>query len=64
MDEGVEVAVELHIHETEYVVRVKSQKSQIEVELEDRHSGDYWRNTFSQHYIEEITQKTGNYKRF
>jgi hypothetical protein len=47
MDEVNEITGELMIHQTEYIVRIKAMKSQLEIELEDKHSGDYWRNTFS-----------------
>ena len=34
------------------------------VEIEDKMTGDLWRGDFQSKYIEEITQKTGSYKKF
>ena len=34
------------------------------LEIEQKNTGDIWKNVFSAEYIEEITQKTGNFKKF
>lgn len=36
----------------------------LSIEIEQKVSGETWKNSFSCEYIEEITQKTGNFKKF
>ena len=34
------------------------------VDCEDKYSGDLWRGDFSAKFIEELTNKTGTFKKF
>ena len=34
------------------------------IDAEEKHSGDVWRGDFTAKYVEEITKKTGNFKKF
>jgi coiled-coil domain-containing protein 61 len=34
------------------------------VELESKYDAQMWRNTYTKQYIEDITQKTGSFKKF
>lgn len=48
----------------DYILRISAKEDQLSVELEQKNTGDIWKNHFSANYIEEITQKTGNYKKY
>jgi coiled-coil domain-containing protein 61 len=34
------------------------------IEIEQRNTGDIWKNQFTSQYLEEITAKTGNFKKY
>jgi coiled-coil domain-containing protein 61 len=34
------------------------------IDVEDKYSGDLWRGDFSAKFLEELTNKTGTYKKF
>ena len=34
------------------------------LDIEDKYSGDLWRGDFSAKFIEELTNKTGTFKKF
>ena len=34
------------------------------IDVEEKWSGEMWRGDFSAKYVEEITNKTGSYKKF
>ena len=34
------------------------------IDVEEKWTGDLWRGDFSAKYVEEITNKTGSYKKF
>lgn len=34
------------------------------VDLEDKYAGDMWRGDFSAKFVEELTNKTGTFKKF
>lgn len=40
------------------------QNQQMMLQIEMKSTGDIWQNTFQSAYIEEITSKTGNVKKF
>jgi len=47
-----------------YIIKINSKDDSLSVEIEEKDTGNIWKNSFSANYIEEITQKTGNYKKF
>lgn len=53
-------------HNVEYVLslEVESEGDSLTMEVEDKASGSRWNGHFSSRYIEEITHKTGNFKKF
>ena len=48
----------------DYLVKIISKDDTLSLEIEQKHTGDAWKNVFTAEYIEEITQKTGNFKKF
>lgn len=48
----------------DYFIRILANTDSLSIEIEQKNNGDTWRNNFSNEYIEEITQKTGNFKKF
>ncbi|XP_064359054.1 centrosomal protein CCDC61 isoform X2 [Dromaius novaehollandiae] len=48
----------------EHAVRLAVSGSALEVEVEDRLTGDQWRGQFDAAFIEDLTHKTGNFKQF
>uniref|UniRef100_A0A7S4JFC1 Coiled-coil domain-containing protein 61 n=1 Tax=Guillardia theta TaxID=55529 RepID=A0A7S4JFC1_GUITH len=60
-----EVCEELTFHGTDYIVEVSANDSNIlTVDVEKKDDGERWHGEFSASYIEEVTQKTGNFKKF
>ncbi|EUB55449.1 Coiled-coil domain-containing protein [Echinococcus granulosus] len=47
-----------------FVAFVNDRGKTLKVEVRDQCSDEEWRGSFSPHYIEELTKKTGNFKRF
>ena len=43
---------------------MSSRDDVLNMEIEQKDNGNIWKNTFTSNYIEEITQKTGNFKKF
>jgi coiled-coil domain-containing protein 61 len=60
----VEKSAEMHFHGIDYVVTVRADPSMLHVAAEQKYDGELWQNSFPAQYIEEITQKTGNSKKF
>jgi coiled-coil domain-containing protein 61 len=55
---------QLVLHGAEYLVHCFVEGDALHVELEHAASGERWRGRFAAAAIEEMTQKTGNFKRF
>mmetsp|Transcript_36257 Transcript_36257/g.102466 ORF Transcript_36257/g.102466 Transcript_36257/m.102466 type:complete len:633 (+) Transcript_36257:119-2017(+) len=50
---------------TQYIVSVSSLRGEsLTIEVECKHDANRWRGDFSAKYIEDITSKTGNYKKY
>lgn len=67
MDDGLDVQKEflLHFHGINYIITLTvTNGSVMTVEAEQSDTNERWTGEFTSHYIEEITQKTGNYKKF
>eukprot|EP00960_Hanusia_phi_P078493 768822-Hanusia_phi.AAC.2 len=60
-----EVCEDLTFHGTDYIVEVSANESNVlTVDVEKKDDGERWHGEFSASYIEEVTQKTGNFKKF
>jgi coiled-coil domain-containing protein 61 len=62
--ERVDRTVELAFRTVPYIIEVKADEQHLLLLIEEKESGKRWRGDFSSQYIEEITQKTGNFKKF
>ncbi|GAB4820545.1 hypothetical protein N2152v2_007591 [Parachlorella kessleri] len=61
----VDEALELTFHGEGYLVTVRTTTEQcLAVDIERREDATVWKGTFAAKYIEEITQRTHNYKSF
>jgi coiled-coil domain-containing protein 61 len=45
-------------------MRISTKDDILSIVIEQKDSGNRWKNSFNATYIEEITQKTGNAKKF
>lgn len=60
------------IYQTEYIVELNTvmvsqfdpMSNRLVIDVEDKYSGDLWRGDFSAKFLEELTNKTGTYKKF
>lgn len=64
MDEILDLYVERTFHNIPYYLSVNASAEMLTVEIEQKSTGDSWIGQFPQIYIEEITQKTGNFKKY
>ncbi|KAK3272671.1 Centrosomal protein CCDC61, partial [Cymbomonas tetramitiformis] len=57
--------VEMIFHNVEYLLTVAAVKDEtLCIEVEQKRDGSRWRGDFTSKYIEDITAKTGNYKKY
>lgn len=59
-----EYTVDLPLHDVEHLLTVKVQANNLSFKYEEKDTGKIWRGNFTAKYIEDITQKTGNFKKF
>jgi len=62
--ETVEKSSEMQFHGVDYIVTVRADPTMLNVVAEQKYDGEIWQNSFPAQYVEEITQKTGNSKKF
>ena len=55
---------EVQFQDIDYILRLYVKDDYLNVTIEEESSGHTWKNKFNKKYIEEITHKTGNFKRF
>ncbi|XP_075178727.1 centrosomal protein CCDC61 isoform X1 [Anomaloglossus baeobatrachus] len=48
----------------EHILRVRNAGDRLDVEVEDALTTDQWRGEFDAEFIEDLTQKTGNFKQY
>ena len=60
--ETMEMTQEAYLHDVEYIITISSRYQSLNVIIEEKLTGSMWKGQFSSHYIEDITQKTGNFK--
>lgn len=57
--------VELELHDVAYTVSVYAHREELlVVKIEDKDTLDTWHGEFAAKYIEDITSKTGSFKKF
>merc|ERR1719210_1431430 len=61
---GFSKTVRRTFHDTPYVVSVTGDSESLKIEVEHAEDGKRWRAKFAASFIEEITQRTGNAKKF
>eukprot|EP01038_Epipyxis_sp_PR26KG_P007211 gene7211-9841_t len=59
-----ELEWELDFHGNDYIVNLTADDTIISLEIENSTSNERWSGEFTSQYIEEITQKAGNFKKF
>jgi coiled-coil domain-containing protein 61 len=57
-------SVDMVFHGVEFIITINSNSEALAVEVEETKTGHRWRGEYSKKYIEDITQKTGNAKKF
>lgn len=55
---------ELTCHGIDYLVSLKSKNEDLNLIVEEKATGQIWKGEFAGKYVEEITQKTGNFRKF
>jgi len=61
---GFTKTARLTFHDVPYVLKLSGDRDVLSVEVEDVEDGKRWRAKFAARFIEEITQRTGNAKKF
>jgi len=61
---GFTKTAKLTFHDVPYVLKLSGDRDVLSVEVEDVDDGKRWRAKFASRFIEEITQRTGNAKKF
>jgi coiled-coil domain-containing protein 61 len=51
-------------HNKQYEIGLSSSISSFSLQIHEKNSNNHWRGSFNSHYIEDLTLKTGNFKRF
>jgi len=59
-----EVTKEIIVHGIEYIVIINDYDSMLRIQIEENFTGHTWKGEFNSKYIEDITQKTGNFKKY
>lgn len=62
--ENIDKAAEMSFHGIDYIIKISTRDDVLYIEIEQKDSGNIWKNSFTANYIEEISQKTGNFKKF
>ena len=62
-DESEETAY-VTLRDVKYVVTWRTENDMLALSVEDEQTGQRWHGDFSSTYVEEMTQKTGNFKKF
>lgn len=63
--ESVVESVQCTLHGVEYLLSVSTSKDEVlTVEVEQCSDASRWRGEFTQRYVEDITSKTGNFKKY
>lgn len=58
------MSAETALHGIDYIMSLRVREDGLLLKLEEKFSGKIWKGDFSSKYIEDITQKTGNFKKF
>ena len=72
MAEEIEYECEINFQQVDYIIALNTvQMSTFDptslrliIDVEEKQTGELWRGDFTAKYIEEITNKTGSYKKF
>ena len=59
-----ELTVSLSFHNTDCLLTLQVNPDSLSLKYEEANTGKVWRSNFTSKYIEDITQKTGNFKKF
>jgi len=62
--ENIDKVSEMAFHGVTYIIKMVCRDDVLNMEIEQKDNGNIWKNTFTSGYIEEITTKTGNFKKF
>ncbi|CAD8097309.1 unnamed protein product [Paramecium primaurelia] len=64
MEDLLDINVERNFHDITYIININANTEMLTIDVESKQSGDSWIANFQASYIEEITSKTGNYKKY
>ena len=56
--------VDVIFHGVEFIITITADADHMIVEAEETKTGRRWRGDYTSKYIEDVTQKTGNFKKF
>ena len=59
-----EEQIEIVFHDVEYIATVMATDDKLAITVEEKYTGEIWKNEIPAKYLEDITQKTGNYKKY
>lgn len=64
MDDLIDLSIERTFHGVNYIITMNAAADGVCIEVEDKSTGDSWLSQYAANYIEDITSKTGNFKKY
>jgi coiled-coil domain-containing protein 61 len=62
--ENIDKIADVSFHGVDYILKITVRDDQMFAEIEQKDNGHRWKNSFSAVFLEDLTQKTGNFKKF
>jgi coiled-coil domain-containing protein 61 len=62
--ESQQQMIEITFHDIDYIATINAPEDKLTIMIEEKYTGEIWKNEIPGKYIEEITQKAGNFKKF
>ena len=62
--ESCDITQEAYFHGIEYLITIKGKEESLHLRIEEKLTGNIWKGDFQPKYIEDITQKTGSFKKY
>jgi len=62
--ESTEITQEAFFHGIDYLITISNHEDFLRLMVEEKYTGNVWKGEFNSKYIEDITQKTGSFKKF
>ena len=57
-------SVDIAFHGMDFIMTITSDSDRMAIEAEESRTGRRWRGDYTSKYLEDVTTKTGNFKKF